>query len=250
VNPGERSAIVLAAGSGSRLRPFTDYLCKALLPLYDRTLVQNAVSFLESQGIARAHVVCEHRYANALREHLGDHENVEIVPIAATRGPAESLLLGLDQVAPSATPVAYWVDNVFQGAIETLMQAPLDDNRCEVLLAYHAEPWNFDVPIWDPSSGRVVGIGAGAIAPASHTVFTGCMRLPIDAHSTLAEIVRRGAFEIRDLWRHYLALGRLECTTFLGDWTDAGYSPDALFSAGEMVRRGWNTHAFDENQIT
>ena len=63
------AAMILAAGQGMRLRPFTETSCKPLLPLFDIPLVDHALRSLLHAGI-RLVVVNLHHCAAALRRHL------------------------------------------------------------------------------------------------------------------------------------------------------------------------------------
>lgn len=64
-------AIILAAGSGSRLRPFTDDRPKCLLEVGGRTLIDHQLSALSRCGITDVVVVVGYR-GDRIRRHLGN----------------------------------------------------------------------------------------------------------------------------------------------------------------------------------
>ncbi|HEV8376937.1 MAG TPA: nucleotidyltransferase family protein, partial [Candidatus Polarisedimenticolia bacterium] len=66
-----RQAVILAAGFGSRLRPLTDTLPKAMVPVQGRPLLEHHVERLSSQGIEEIFINL-HYLPEAIRGHFGD----------------------------------------------------------------------------------------------------------------------------------------------------------------------------------
>ncbi len=64
-------AMILAAGLGTRMRPLTDTLPKALVPVAGRPLIEYALLFVKSHGIEEV-VLNLHHLGHLLREALGD----------------------------------------------------------------------------------------------------------------------------------------------------------------------------------
>lgn len=63
------TAFIFAAGIGSRLRPLTDTMPKALVPLAGKPLFDHVVSALQHQGVDRF-VVNVHHFADMLRAYI------------------------------------------------------------------------------------------------------------------------------------------------------------------------------------
>jgi NDP-sugar pyrophosphorylase family protein len=64
-------AMILAAGFGTRLRPLTDSVPKALVPIAGRPLVEYSLLWLKSQGI-KDMVMNLHHHGEKIRAALGD----------------------------------------------------------------------------------------------------------------------------------------------------------------------------------
>ncbi len=73
-----RSAMVLAAGLGTRLRPLTDDCPKALTRVQDKALIDVALDRLAEAGIERA-IVNLHHLGDKIRHHLKDRQRPKIV---------------------------------------------------------------------------------------------------------------------------------------------------------------------------
>lgn len=59
-------AMILAAGLGTRLRPLTDKLPKALIPVVNRPVMERVIEYLTSQGVGEIVVNAHHHYRQIL----------------------------------------------------------------------------------------------------------------------------------------------------------------------------------------
>jgi len=67
-------ALILAAGLGTRLKPVTDTIPKALLQSGGTTLLQHAIEHLKNNGI-REIIINVHHFPGQIREFLNNHHN-------------------------------------------------------------------------------------------------------------------------------------------------------------------------------
>ncbi len=74
-----RSAMVFAAGLGTRMRPLTEDLPKALLPLGDRTLLDHTLDRLAAAGVERV-VVNAFWRAERIEAHLATRRRAGLAP--------------------------------------------------------------------------------------------------------------------------------------------------------------------------
>lgn len=75
---GPTTAMVLAAGLGTRMRPLTDNLPKALVPVAGRALLDRVLDKLAEAGVERA-VVNVHHFADQVEAHLKTRTDLEIL---------------------------------------------------------------------------------------------------------------------------------------------------------------------------
>lgn len=80
-----RTALLLAAGMGSRLSPLTDSTAKCLIPVSGIPILERLVRTLISYDFTRLVIVVGHE-ADLIRDYLGDHSNdIEIDYVVSSR---------------------------------------------------------------------------------------------------------------------------------------------------------------------
>lgn len=73
-----KTAMLLAAGLGTRMKPLTDTLPKPLIEVGGRTLVDRVLDKLVAQGVTRA-IVNVHYLADLMEAHLKQRKDLEII---------------------------------------------------------------------------------------------------------------------------------------------------------------------------
>lgn len=78
MNPMPHTAMVLAAGLGTRMRPLTDDTAKPLIRVSGRSLIDRALDELVAAGVKRA-VVNVHWCADKVESHLAGRRDIDIM---------------------------------------------------------------------------------------------------------------------------------------------------------------------------
>jgi glucose-1-phosphate thymidylyltransferase len=234
--------IVLAGGTGSRLRPITRAVCKQLLPVYDKPMIYYPLTTLMLAGVRELLVVTTSEDRGAFERLLGDGSawgvHIRYAVQQAPRGIAEALLLG--EAFLDGGPCALVLgDNLLYGhGLTDAVQAGAALERGALVFGHLvADPARYGVLAME--EGRVVDIVEKPTRPPSRYAVPGLYFYGPDAPAR-ARALRpsaRGELEITDLNRSYLADGLLDVRLFGRGlaWLDMG-TPDALASASVFVQ--------------
>lgn len=235
--------ILLAGGSGSRLRPTTTSVCKQLLPVYDKPLIYYPLATLMNAGVREILLICSAQDRDLFQRLLGDGSafGLEIHYRTQKRpnGIAEAFLLAGDFMNESSPTVLILGDNIFHGPGVSESIGVSESFQGARVFAYQVRnPQDYGVIEFD-SSGLVVGIEEKPTNPPSDFVVPGLYiydAAVVDIARALTPSAR-GELEISDVNRAYLDKGALEvCMLPRGTaWLDTG-TFDSLMDASAYVR--------------
>lgn len=222
--PAPRSAMVLAAGLGRRMRPLTATRPKPLVEVAGRALLDRALDTLKAGGVAHV-VVNVHYMADRIEAHLAARPTGLDVTLSDER----ALLLetggGITRALPliEADPFLsinadnIWIDGPI-GAVRLLAERwnPAEMDALLLMIPQsrancHSGPGDFHM---DPV-GRLRRRGPGRVAPF---VYTGLQMLS----KSLFDGVAVEPFSMNRLWDRAAAQGRLYGVVHQGLWFDVG----------------------------
>ena len=222
--------IILAGGSGTRLYPVTQGVCKSLLPIYNKPMIYYPLSTLMLAGIRNILIISTPQDTPRFQQLLGDGGrfglSLQYAVQALPQGIAQAFLLGSDFIGSSCCALVLG-DNIFYGHdfAKTLLKA------CEVqtgarVFAYPVnDPERYGVIEFD-SAGRALSLEEKPKIPKSRYAVTGLYFYDTNIVE-VAKSVRpsaRGELEITDVNKAYLERGQLEVVV-LGRgmaWLDTG----------------------------
>ena len=234
--------IVLAGGSGTRLRPLTLGTSKQLMPVYDKPMIYYPLTTLMLAGITDILVITTPEDAPQFRRLLGDGSQFGIslsyVEQTEPNGLAQAFVLGADHIGDE--PVALVLgDNIFYGPGMGTQLRRFSELDGGAVFAYQvANPQEYGVIDFD-AQGRAISLEEKPENPRSEFAVPGLYFYSSD----VVEVARglepsaRGEYEITDVNRHYLEAGRLQVEVLPRGtaWLDTG-SHDSLLDAGNYVR--------------
>ena len=232
-----KSAMVLAAGMGMRMRPLTEKMPKPMVRLDGKPLIDHVLDRIDETGIPQA-IVNVHYQADMLEKHVKTRKQPKI----AFSDEREQLLDtggGVKRALPKLGKEPFlihnsdslWIDGV-QSNLKRLADAfDPETMDCLLLLALGSASLGYD------GRGDFVMAADGVLRrrperEVAPFVFTGVSI----AHPRLFDDTPDGPFSLNLVWDRAIQHGRLHGIRLDGVWMHVG-TPDALADA-ELLLNG------------
>ncbi len=226
------SAVVMAGGLGTRLRPLTEQIPKPMLPVGDRPLLELIVEQLRAAG-ARRVALATHYHADLIAAHFGDGRRFG-VPISylveeQPLGTAGALAL-LD---PCEGPLLVMNGDILTDLAPALMLAHHHAHGAEMTVAVRQQELSVPYGVLESDGPLIsafrekpvlryqISAGVYVLGPTAHR------RIPAGLH-----------YDMPDLIQELLRTGRrVVCFPVHGYWLDVGL-PDDYRQAQDDLRAG------------
>ncbi|MBN6053948.1 glucose-1-phosphate thymidylyltransferase [Nonomuraea sp. RK-328] len=225
--------LVLAGGSGTRLRPITHTSAKQLVPVANKPVLFYCLEAIAAAGVSEIGIIVGETHAE-IEAAVGDGSRfgVEVTYLHqhAPLGLAHAVLIARDYLGDDDF-VMYLGDNFLLGGIDDLVERFTRDRpSAQIMLTRVSDPRQFGVAVLD-GSGRVIGLEEKPREPKSDLALVGVYLFTPDIHEVVADLKpsARGELEISDAIQRLIDDGRrVESLVVSGYWKDTGNVNDML----------------------
>ncbi|WP_028547598.1 sugar phosphate nucleotidyltransferase [Paenibacillus sp. UNC451MF] len=235
--------VILAGGTGTRLRPLTNIVNKHLLPVGKYPMIHYAIDKMVSLGIKQILLVIGKQSAGLFTEYIGSGQqwgvNISYKIQEQAGGIAEALAMAEDFIPAEEKMLVILGDNLFQDDLqEAVVKYKKQPQGAHVFLKKVSDPTRYGVPIWEGE--RIAFIEEKPADPQSHFCVTGIYMYD----SQVFDIIRtvkpssRGELEITDVNNAYAAKRELSYSILTGWWTDAGTHSSLQQATSQLTGRG------------
>lgn len=229
--------IILAGGSGTRLRPLTKITSKQLLPIYNKPMIFYPIETLVKAGIEDILIIVAPERSGDFLNLLGSGKDfgckfsyeVQEKP----EGLAQAFLIGDNFIGDDPVTLILG-DNLFEEDFTPAITS--FDKGARVFAKQVPDPERFGVVAFDDNK-KVTSIVEKPEEPASEYAVTG-MYIYDNTVVQKAKSLKpspRGELEITDLNNLYLKDGQLDVAFVEGKWLDTG-TFEAMFQAIQFAR--------------
>ncbi|MFF7241565.1 glucose-1-phosphate thymidylyltransferase [Streptomyces collinus] len=226
-------ALVLAGGTGSRLRPITHTSAKQLVPVANKPVLFYVLEAIADAGIKDVGIVVGES-ADEIRAAVDEGGftglRITYLPQEAPLGLAHAVRIARDFLGDDDF-VMYLGDNFVVGGITSLTEEFRSGRPdAQILLTRVPDPTAFGVAELD-EEGKVVGLVEKPAEPKSDLALVGVYLFTPAIHEAVAAITpsARGELEITDAIQWLIDRRRdVRSTTISGYWKDTGNVGDML----------------------
>ncbi|MEU7881199.1 glucose-1-phosphate thymidylyltransferase [Microbispora bryophytorum] len=226
-------ALVLAGGSGTRLRPITHTRAKQLVPVANKPVLFYGLESIAAAGVSEVGIVVGDTQ-DEIEAAVGDGSRFGLqasyLRQEAPLGLAHAVLIARDYLGDDDF-VMYLGDNFIVGGIESLV-GRFRERRpsAQIMLTRVSDPRQFGVAEL-AGDGRVVGLEEKPREPKSDLALVGVYLFTAAIHEAVAELKPswRGELEITDAIQWLIDAGHeVEPAVISGYWKDTGNVADML----------------------
>jgi UDP-N-acetylglucosamine diphosphorylase/glucosamine-1-phosphate N-acetyltransferase len=227
-----KKAVILAAGEGKRLRPFTETMPKVMLPVANKPLLEYVFDAVRKSGIEEIIVVVGYK-KEVIMEYFKNYKNVKITYVTQDRqlGTAHALLQAKKYIKDSFIVLAG--DNIIDpSSIAKLLK---DKSEYSLLIEEHPHPSKYGV-VFVENRGirRIVEKPKEDIGKY---ISTGIYKLPRSVFTDIEQCTSEGAHALSSIIQSLVDKGKHINTIFAKSWMDIVYPWD-LISVNEVMIQG------------
>ncbi len=239
--------VILAGGTGSRLKPLTHVTNKHLLPVYNKPMIYYPLELLKSLGIKEIALVAGREFAGDFSNLFSDGSEygVSFTYKVQHGAPGIAHAMGLvERIAGKEPILAILGDNIFmikESELEKIRNRiehfNMDPSGAMLFLKDVPDANRFGVAEFD-AKGRLLGIEEKPKKPKSNYAVTGLYMYDNTVFDKIKMLKpsARNEIEVTDLNNHYLREGGLKYHILKGEWTDAG-TFESLHRANILAKR-------------
>ncbi len=236
-------ALVLAGGTGTRLRPLTHSMAKQLVPVANKPVLHYVMQHLADAGLRQVGVVISPETGGQIKAALELNPwglDFTFIVQSQPLGLAHAIKVARGFLGDEPF-VMYLGDNLIGQGIRDFTRSLVEDGAdAAILLKEVTDPRMFGVAVTD-REGRVLRLVEKPVDPPSRLALVGVYCFTPAIHQ-IVETLRpspRGELEITDAIQRLLAQGRRISSTILsGWWLDTGKKDD-LLEANRIVLDQW-----------
>jgi glucose-1-phosphate thymidylyltransferase len=237
-------AVILCAGIGKRLRPFSYSIPKHLLPVNNQPVLSYLLKELAQENqVKEVAIIVSKETIDPIQEYLS--ENSHLFPFQFTYlfqikplGLAHACLMAESFVSDDEF-IMLLGDNIIPGGVKAILDGgvnKLDNNDAIMLIRKVPDPRPYGVVEFD-DSGNVISMEEKPENPRSSYVIVGIYRFKSSIFSSIHQIKpsRRGELEITDAIFHLKnSQKRVKAQIFDGIFLDIG-NPESYLEANRYM---------------
>lgn len=237
-----RKGIILAGGSGSRLKPITSSISKQILPVYNKPMIYYPLTTLMLSEIRDIIIISTEEHINLFKNLFYDGSQwgmkIEYKIQIKPNGIAESFLLAENFIKKSNIALILGDNFFYSNNLSQILKKISLSNKNTIICNEVSNPSDYGIISLDKNN-KIKSIKEKPLKPKSNYAVTGLYFLNNEAIKIAKKIKpsKRGELEITSVLNSFINKKKLNYSVFGRgfSWFDMGNFDD-LIDAGNFVR--------------
>jgi len=216
-------AVILAAGEGKRLRPFTETLPKVMLPVANKPILEYVVDAVKKSGISEIIIVIGYK-KEVIMEYFKNYKGVKIIYVEQDKqlGTAHALLQAKKYI--KETFIVISGDNIIDNkSISNLIK---NKSKYSILIKEHPQPSKYGVVFVENS--KLKEIVEKPKEEIGKYISTGIYKLPNTVFKEIQDLTSDGINDLSSVIQSILKKGETINTIIANEWMDIVYPWDLI----------------------
>ena len=225
-------AVILAAGEGKRLRPFTETIPKVMLPVANKPVLEYVIDAVKNNGINEIIIVVGYK-KEVIMEHFDNYTGANIHYVVQNKqlGTGHALLHAKNHIKD--TFIVLSGDNIIDN--KSISKLINDDSKYSILIKEHPNPSKYGAVFIERENLREI-----VEKPKEETgkfISTGIYKLPKTIFKKIEELASQGIYDLSSTIQSIIDDGN-KINTILADlWRDIVYPWDLIQLNETMIKR-------------
>jgi len=223
-------AVILAAGEGKRLRPFTETMPKVMLPVVNKPVLEYVFDAVKNSGIDEIINVVGYK-KEVIMEYFKNYEDIDITYVVQDKqlGTAHALLQAKKYINDPFIVLSG--DNIIdQRSISKLIK---DKSKHSLLIKEHTHPSKYGVVFVKKSILKeIVEKPKGELGKF---ISTGIYKLPSSVFDDVEELTSQGVYALSSVVQSIVERGENISTVTADSWMDIVYPWDLIHVNEAMI---------------
>jgi len=223
-------AVILAAGEGRRLRPFTETMPKVMLPISNKPVLEYVFDAVKNSGIDEIIVVVGYK-KEVIMEYFKDYEDANITYVVQDKqlGTAHALLQAKKHIKDSFIVLSG--DNIIdQNSISRLLK---NKSEYSILIKEHPHPSKYGVVFVEKNILKE--IVEKPKEELGRFISTGIYKLPSSVFDDVKKLTSQGIYALTSVVQSIVDRGEKISTVIANLWMDVVYPWDLLDVNEDMI---------------
>lgn len=241
-------AVILAAGEGKRLRPFTETMPKVMLPVANKPIIEYIVDALKKSGITEIVIVVGYK-KEVIMEYFKDYNDIKIDYVEQDKqlGTAHALLQAKNKIKNSKLLVLSG-DNIIDS--ESINKLLKDKSDYSLLIKEHTNPSKYGVV--NLEKNQLKKIIEKPRDGNSRFISTGIYKLPKTVFKKIEQLTFEGEMDLTSVLQSLILDGKKISTVKADLWRDIVYPWDILEINETLIQKtsGFTSGKIEKGVIT